>query len=211
MTVLHDRVNILINSGTAKWARVFSSNTLLYIHNSAAKTWPVLLQPSFSSFNHKVEVSLCHVVSGHRFTVTSLTYTWHTHEYMHSFQAYPPSDSNALRGEGFQLHVLRWSIRSWGHIANISIMNCTLDPNNCLKPQRPPKQMSKCESHSAYFTKRGSCFYRLLRLRRSALWGGWQRWEMKGQGAHLPTGSCLSLLTVVWHLPLRPLIEKFSF
>lgn len=95
---------------------------------------------------------------------------------MRSFQAYPPSDANALRGEGFQLHVLRWPIRSWGHTTNINIMNCTLDPNNHLKQQHvsqhPSKQMSRCESHSAYFTKCESCFYRwLLRLRRSALWG----------------------------------------
>lgn len=25
---------------------------------------------------------------------------------------YPPCDSDALRGEGFKLHILRWSIRS---------------------------------------------------------------------------------------------------
>lgn len=121
--------------------------------------------PGATDSDRKHRSQLCHhVVSGHRFTVTSLAYTLHTHEYMHSFQAYPPSDSNALRGEGFQLHVLRWSIRSWGHSTNINIMNCTLDPNNCLKQQHvsqhPAEQMSRCESHSAYFTKCGSCFYR---------------------------------------------------
>lgn len=27
-------------------------------------------------------------------------------------KTYPPCDSNALRGDGFQLHLLRWSIGS---------------------------------------------------------------------------------------------------
>lgn len=190
MTVLHDRIYL----GTAKWAHACFPPTPCFtftIQSNNPRTdqycsSQVCRGATDSDRKHRSQ--LCHhVVSGHRFTVTSLAYTLHTHEYMHSFQAYPPSDSNALRGEGFQLHVLRWSIRSWGHSTNINIMNCTLDPNNCLKQQHvsqhPAEQMSRCESHSAYFSKCGSCFYRwLLRLRRSALWGVGRdgRWRDRG-------------------------------
>lgn len=34
---------------------------------------------------------------------------------------HPPCDSDALGGEGFQLHILRWTIRSWDHVNDINV------------------------------------------------------------------------------------------
>lgn len=46
---------------------------------------------------------------------------------------YPPRDSDALRGEGFQLHVLRWTIRSWDHQQHAHVIKVYTSNNACLK------------------------------------------------------------------------------
>lgn len=143
---------------------------------------------------------------------------------------YPPCDSDALGGEGFQLHVLRRTIRSWDHVNNINVW---------LKCAHPTNWMSEAVDKNMELVYVGGCWGWGEAARVGSTWGGGiickglllfsidqsvtftteaANWKVlllvQGQrvfnNASEPTGWCHRAVNEVTQLALYPLLPPVS-